>query len=159
MLHERVESRLLDGDFRLAVGVVVGALLDFLVQHFEEVLLTGGNVPAKRVEEVKRAKQMHKVTEHLLALQDWSVFLEHRNDDFIAVGLRRAALGELLQILIDFLLLLLMLVAFCERERTQFGVGYYPRAGENEKKDGKHVFINLLKSWSKVFGRGKIKRI
>lgn len=87
------------------------------------------------------AKQMHKVTEHLLALQDWSVFLEHRNDDFIAVGLRRAALGELLQILIDFLLLLLMLVAFCERERTQFGVGYYPRAGENEKKRWKTCFL------------------
>lgn len=49
MLNERVEARLLDGDLRFAARVVVRALLDFLVQHLEEVLLTRRNVPATRV--------------------------------------------------------------------------------------------------------------
>lgn len=53
MLHERVEARFLDGDFRLAAGVVVGPLLDLLVQHFEKVLLTRRNVPATRAASVK----------------------------------------------------------------------------------------------------------
>lgn len=46
MLHERVEARLLDGNLRLASRVVVASLLDLLIQHFEKVLLTGGDVPA-----------------------------------------------------------------------------------------------------------------
>jgi hypothetical protein len=50
MLHERVEASFFDSDLRLAVGVIVSALLDLLIQHLEKVLLTRGNIPAAREE-------------------------------------------------------------------------------------------------------------
>lgn len=53
MLHQRVEPQLLDGDFRLAIGIVVATLLDLLIQHFEKVLLAIGNVPAAGRKQMK----------------------------------------------------------------------------------------------------------